>query len=116
MTRLRTTTDTPENEPGTASSFEVYLKFQWPWMIVPIAAVILSLVFILLTIEISRRSKVPAWKSSLLALLLSLSSGLRRDIGGAKGPLDMKARAQGRNVRLEAKDGQWQIAYADLHP
>ena len=116
ISRLRTTTDTPENEPGTTSSFEVYFKFQWPWMIAPIAAVILSLLFLLLTIELSRRSKVPVWKSSLLALLLSLSSGLRRDIGGAKGPLDMHERAQGRNVRLEAKDGQWQIAYADLHP
>ena len=82
-------------------------------MIVPIAAVILSMVFLLMTIELSRRSKVPAWKSSLLALLLSLSSSLRRDIGGAKGTLDMQERAQGRNVRLEAKDGQWQIAYAD---
>ena len=116
MTRLRTTTDTPENEPGTTSSFEVYFKFQWPWMIVPIAAVILSLVFLLLTIELCRRSTIPAWKSSLLALLLSLSSGLRRDTGGAKGPLDMHERAQGRNVRLEAKDGQWQIDYAEPHP
>ncbi|KAL9033945.1 MAG: hypothetical protein Q9180_005677 [Flavoplaca navasiana] len=35
--RLRTTTDTPDNLPGTSTSFEVYIQIEWAWMSVPIA-------------------------------------------------------------------------------
>lgn len=82
-------------------------------MIVPIATLVLSLIFLLLTIHLSHRSKIPAWKSSLLAVMFSLSSETRKDVGGMTHPLSMEDHAKRRNVRLEAEGGQWQILKAD---
>lgn len=82
-------------------------------MIVPIATLVLSLIFLLLTIYLSRRSKIPAWKSSLLAVMFSLNTEARKDVGGMTNPLSMEARARRRKVRLEAEGGQWQILKTD---
>ncbi|KAL8648051.1 MAG: hypothetical protein Q9226_006159 [Calogaya cf. arnoldii] len=110
---LRTTTDRPDNHPGTSSSFQVYIEIEWAWMIVPIAALILSLAFLLLTIYLSRQSKILAWKSSLLAVLLSLNSETRAELGAIRRPKEMEEMAKVKNVRLEANGGQWQIVKAD---
>lgn len=113
MSRLRTTTDLGYNVSGTSTSFEVYIDIEWVWMVVPIATVILSLIFLLVTIRLSRRSKIPAWKSSLLAVLLGLSPQTRSDFGGIRRPKEMEATAKDKNVRLEANAGQWQVVKAD---
>ncbi|KAI4252523.1 MAG: hypothetical protein L6R42_007923 [Xanthoria sp. 1 TBL-2021] len=110
---LRTTTDVPDNITGTSSSFEVYIQIEWAWMIVPIAAVLLSLVFLLLTMHLSRKSKIPAWKSSLLAVLLGLDSETRRHWRAIRRPKEMEETSKSKNVRLEANGGQWQIVKAD---
>ncbi|KAI4234003.1 MAG: hypothetical protein LQ349_004076 [Xanthoria aureola] len=110
---LRTTTDVPDNIRGTPSSFEVYIQIEWAWLIVPVAAVGLSLVFLLLTIYLSRKRKIPAWKSSLLAVLLGLTSETRRDWGAIRRPREMEETAKGRSIRLEANGGQWQMVKAD---
>ncbi|KAI4089333.1 MAG: hypothetical protein LQ344_005465 [Seirophora lacunosa] len=110
---LRTTTDLGYNVSGTSTSFEVYIDIEWVWMVVPIATVILSLIFLLVTIRLSRRSKIPAWKSSLLAVLLGLSPQTRSDFGGIRRPKEMEATAKDKNVRLEANAGQWQVVKAD---
>lgn len=83
-------------------------------MLVPIAAVLLSLIFLLLTIHLSRQHGIPAWKASTLAVLLSLGIELRRDLGGIGQVLDMEEEAKSRSVRLEASDHeQWHIVKAD---
>ncbi|KAL8850900.1 MAG: hypothetical protein Q9221_004213 [Calogaya cf. arnoldii] len=109
---LRTTTETPDIVPGIVTSNEVHFQFLRGWMAVPIASVILSLIFLLLTMYLSQRRKIPAWKTSILAIISSPSSALRRHLGGAKRPLQMEEQAQGRSVRLEASGGQWQIVGA----
>lgn len=111
--RMRTTTDIPDNVSGTSTSFEVYILIEWAWMSVPIATVILSLIFLLITIHQSRQRNIPAWKSSLLAVLLGLSSETRSDLGGIIRPKEMKEMAKKKNVRLESNGGQWQIVKAD---
>ncbi|KAL8833563.1 MAG: hypothetical protein Q9176_007921 [Flavoplaca citrina] len=110
---LRTTTDILDNFPGTSTSFEVYIQIEWAWMIVPITTVILSLIFLLITIHQSRQRKIPAWKSSLLAVLLGLSSETRSDLGGIIRTKEMEEMAKKKNVRLESNGGQWQIVKAD---
>lgn len=113
--RLRTTSELPATVNGTSSSFEVYIQIQWAWMIVPIATLVLSLILLLLTIYLSRRSRIPAWKSSLLAVMFSLNSETRRDVGGMANPLSMEERAKGRRVRLVAEGGQWSILKTDWY-
>lgn len=111
--RLRTTTDLPDNFEGTSTSFEVYIQIEWAWIIVPIATILLSLVFLLLTIRSSRQQRIPAWKSSLLAVLLGLNSETRNEMGATRGTKEMEAMAERRNVRLEGSGGRWQIVKAD---
>lgn len=82
-------------------------------MIVPIAAVLVFLVFLLLTMHLSRKSKIPAWKSSLLAVLLGLDSETRRHWGAIRRPKEMEETSKSKNVRLESNGGQWQIVKAD---
>ncbi|KAL9042566.1 MAG: hypothetical protein Q9214_003738 [Letrouitia sp. 1 TL-2023] len=110
---LRTTSDNPWTISGVPSSFEVYIQIQWAWMIVPFTTVILTSVFLLLTIYVSRQNKIPAWKSSLLAALLSLNTDLRRDLGSVRQPASMEKQAGVEPVRLEAKNEQWQIGKAE---
>ncbi|KAL8865305.1 MAG: hypothetical protein Q9174_006958, partial [Haloplaca sp. 1 TL-2023] len=66
---LRNTSNMPAVATGVVTSFEVYIQIQWGWMVVPIATVMLSLVFLILTMYLSRYNGIPAWKSSVLAAL-----------------------------------------------
>ena len=62
---------------------------------------------------LSRKRKIPAWKSSLLAVVLGLTSEARRDWGAIRRPREMEETAKGRSIRLEANGGQWQMVKAD---
>jgi hypothetical protein len=54
---------------GTAWTMQSYVQVRWLWMILPIALVVLSLVFLGITVFHTRRQYI--WKSSPLALLFS---------------------------------------------
>jgi hypothetical protein len=54
---------------GTAWTMESYVHVRWLWMILPIALVVLSLVFLIITVFHTRKQYI--WKSSPLALLFS---------------------------------------------
>ena len=82
-------------------------------MIVPIATVLLTLVFLLLTIFRSQRSGIPTLKSSLLATLLSLDAETRMELGVVRSPGSMKEQAQRYNVRLKRDGNEWQIVKGD---
>jgi hypothetical protein len=54
---------------GVAWTMQSYVTVRWLWMILPIALVVLSLVFLAITVFHTRRQYI--WKSSPLALLFS---------------------------------------------
>ncbi|OQE21121.1 hypothetical protein PENSTE_c012G06956 [Penicillium steckii] len=54
---------------GTAYVSDVYVSVQWPWLILPALLVLAGAVFLATTITLSRKSKLPLWKSSALASL-----------------------------------------------
>jgi hypothetical protein len=54
---------------GMAWTMESYVHVRWLWMILPIALVVLSLVFLIITVFHTRKQYI--WKSSPLALLFS---------------------------------------------
>lgn len=67
---------------GTARTVVSYVHVRWPWLILPGTLVVLSLVFLVITISHTRNQYI--WKSSPLALLFSdlsidASTPLRRD-------------------------------------
>ena len=106
---LRTTSELVDTLPGTASFSEVYIQIQWPWMIVPIASVLLSFLFLVLTMALTKRRRIPVLKSSLLAVLVSLDTDARKGLGGINSPAAMEKRVGERNVRLESDGSEWHI-------
>lgn len=54
---------------GTVETAEAVFEIRWAWLILPIVMVLLSSLFLILTIMQSIRAHVPAWKGSPLALL-----------------------------------------------
>ena len=82
-------------------------------MTVPIATVLLSLIFLLLTMYLSRRHRVPTWRASLLAVMLSLGPELQRELGGIGRVADMEEEAKKRKIQLEAGSGLWKIVKAE---
>lgn len=79
----------------------------------PIANIVLTLVFLPLTIFHSWRSKTPALNSSLLAVLQSLDTETREELGGVRSPASMKERVRGLAVRFESGRSEWQLCMAD---
>ncbi|KAL9106724.1 MAG: hypothetical protein Q9227_008293 [Pyrenula ochraceoflavens] len=54
---------------GTAHYLEVYIAVRWAWLAFPAALILLTAIFLSLTIASSARSDTPAWKCSPLPLL-----------------------------------------------
>ena len=102
---LRTTSITPDSWRGTMYTPEPYFDIQWAWLVVPILSVVLTFVFLLATIYQSRRHHIPAWKSSQIAAMQSLSPEARKAVGD----LGSAASAKDVIVRLEHEDGKWQL-------
>lgn len=75
-------------------------------IVVLIAAATLSLVSLLVSVSFSRQDKIPAWKLSLLAVLLAMATEYRNELGGVGQLLDVEERATNKHVRLEADTGR----------
>lgn len=61
---------------GYAISTETYVRVRWRWIIFPALLELGSLVLLILTIVLSRRKRVPIWKSSILAVIYHQVEGL----------------------------------------
>ncbi|KAI9738733.1 MAG: hypothetical protein M1834_008238 [Cirrosporium novae-zelandiae] len=57
------------NSTGTAWKTETYIHIRWQWLILPVSLLMLSLVFLIITMLVSNKQNIPVWKSSQLALL-----------------------------------------------
>lgn len=110
---LRTTSDFVDTHPGTASTSEVYIHIAWVWMIVPIAGVLLSFVFLLLTRSLTKQHNLPVLKSSLLAAMLGVDVNTRRELGGITTLAAMEKEAGKRRVHLESDGCEWHIVKGD---
>jgi hypothetical protein len=94
---------------GQAFREKLLVHVRWPWMVLPIALVLFSVLFLIVTILETRGSKVNAWKSSALALLfLDVGQGVRssaRDkMDEVNGLKDVAGRS---SVVLKERDGFW---------
>ena len=58
--RLRTTSDSLSSLEGAAYASVLYFDIQWSWLVVPILAIVLALLFLLVTISQSHRHHIPA--------------------------------------------------------
>ncbi|KAI4234851.1 MAG: hypothetical protein L6R40_006640 [Gallowayella cf. fulva] len=70
---LRTTTIFPSTAHTPARKWEPYFHIAWPWLALPIAAIIATFCLLIATMGLSAHHDIPAWKSSQLASLLAPS-------------------------------------------
>lgn len=100
--------DSGQEIQGTAIAMESYIHARWSWLLLPIAMVVLAIVFLLPTVWQSRRWGVPSWRSSALAAMMhgtekSGTSLLETGSSGCKGKekiSDLEDWAAGLHVRL----------------
>lgn len=58
---------TTKKVSGRAKVTKVLVSVRWPWIILPAFLVVVAAVFLVATITVSKRSRVPLWKSTALA-------------------------------------------------
>lgn len=68
---LRSSANRPAFADGIAATWETYITVNFLWMIPPVVLDLATIVLLICTIIVTRRSKVPAWKSSQLAVLFA---------------------------------------------
>lgn len=90
---------TNDSVHGTVKTVEVFVTVQWPWLAFPASLVLLGIIFLVITIVLSRKNHAPLWKSSTLP---SFYHGLEK-LGNdeySTGSI-MEKSAESTNVRLQ---------------
>lgn len=114
---LRTSSIYPLNQTAQGTTYEVYFDVSWPWLIVPILSVPLTILFLGIVIFAGRRHHIPAWKTSTLASLQALNPNVRAALGdGISRQSEMNKRvieeegAQGVRLNvLDRQQGKWEL-------
>lgn len=87
---------------GTVWGLQTCVGVNWEWLALPGGLLLLTIVFLVLTITRTRSTQVRVWKSSIFAVLFSgLDQGTRRADGPVASLKEMKAAADRATVRLE---------------
>lgn len=100
---------------GSALKTDTCIQVQWPWLAFPATLVILSVVFLALTVWTTRRtdrssSGRGAWKSSALAVLFSgLHDEIRQDYRSLEKQSEMADCARRLEVNLELTESGWRM-------
>jgi hypothetical protein len=95
---------------GTAWVPEVYIQVRWPWLILPITLVALTILFLTLTVVETARSKVEVWKSSPVPLLFhGLENTEATRLRLAAQLVEMERMAEKIPVKLEESDTGWKL-------
>lgn len=88
---------------GTASYQNVYVSVRWPWLAFSATLVLLTFMFLVLTIIDSSRHDVAVWKSSPVPLLFNgLDDHETKRLGMASGVVEMEKLS--REIKVELKD------------
>ena len=97
---------------GTVFGQASIVHISWGWTAAPIAFTTLSLLFFALVVALSSRgrgTKLPALKSSTVAVLRGLDPQLQRSLGGVGRQSVMKSEAQELQVRLIREGDRWRL-------
>jgi hypothetical protein len=90
---------------GQLGSLRSVLKVRWAWITLPAALVVVSGIFFLLTVIETRKSGLPLWRGSALAVLYhGLETRVRETIGRWDQPSEMDKVAKEVRVKLRRED------------
>lgn len=95
--------------PGIVLQPATYVVVQWEWLILPGVLVLLSVVFLAVTLIVNKHKGAPVWKSGLLPLLFHGVVGFDREDLAAEDRSAIDKVARGMEVRLQRDEKD--IAY-----
>lgn len=95
---------------GTSFAMETQIQVQWAWIIVPSLLLILTTIFLGITIVKTRQNGLKAWKRSPVALICAgLDQTAQQQIRGAGDPIMMEEVASGIPVHLQKGEPRLQM-------
>lgn len=97
---------------GTAWRVQTFVRVQWGWIAAPVTLVLLSLIFVAITIAQSgvQANRYEIWKSSSLSTLLALSEELHLRVGGLRSSSENESTLKLARAELERNsDGEWRL-------
>jgi hypothetical protein len=97
-----------EKLEGEAFVSELYIRVQWPWIILPLTEVVMSISLLVCTIAYTRHKGVPAWKSSGIVPLLTVMVGWDNSELRAASAREVEKRSQYMRGQLVTKHGDVQ--------
>lgn len=99
---------------GTVYGTQTCIRVKWVWLALPAGLLLLTIVFLLLTIVKTRSRQAPVWKSSIFAVLFSGLDQQTRQGGPVASLEEIKAAAGRVTVRLEdTKEGLRLVSQGD---
>ncbi|KAA8568008.1 hypothetical protein EYC84_008433 [Monilinia fructicola] len=99
---------------GTAWRDQTFVRVQWAWITAPMTLVLLSVIFVTITIVQSsmqtNKNGFQIWKSSSLSTLIALSDKLHKDVGGLHSLSETERSLNGKKASLaRGSDGKWRL-------
>jgi hypothetical protein len=98
---------------GTAWTSDVYIRIRWPWLMFLGFILLLTIIFLVLTIHQSSRYKVAAWKSEPLALMYHGLESNKEDDQCFDNVSDMQKHSTKVKVRLQETESGLRLAESD---
>jgi hypothetical protein len=94
MTYVLGQAQSAEKVPGQSISTEQYIFVSWPWIVLPIMEVLMSIALLICTLIHTRRKAVIAWKSSAIAPMLTSMDGWNTEDLRTTSARDLKKRSE----------------------
>jgi hypothetical protein len=94
---------------GVELAIETYVLAVWAWLVLPICVVLLTLVFLLVTIWKNTQQRSKTWKSSSLATMIALSSEAQVQLGSLTSMSTIEERAKEMKARMVEESGKWKL-------
>jgi len=86
---------------------QTYVSVSWPWLTVPILLVLLTSIFLLITIKQNSAGGFEVWRGAGLASLQALGDEAREGMGKGLGMVSaLEKSAEEVKVRLKREDGE----------
>jgi hypothetical protein len=96
---------------GKIVESELYIEVNWPWIVLPLAEVVMGIAFMACTLVYNHRMGVAVWKSSSIIPLLTVLHGWENEELEAASPRTLKERSRRMMGRLVQSQGSVQGLY-----
>jgi hypothetical protein len=117
-TSVGTTSSSTEHALGKSWIVETQIHSRWGWISLPALVIILTVVFLAMTILQSKKRKLHAWKSSSLPLLYlsELDQNIQQDMRTLGNPVQVESLSEQVHVTLvkdKSTNDRWQLNSVD---